>query len=241
MLAQGFFTFGHVIHRENFLFLGRRLLAHVLAQQLRLTDGQPQRNDFLGGLLLLLLGFQLQDRPGVTGGQLALPDALLHLGTQPQQPQSVRHSGAGLPYPAGGFLLGQAVFVHQRLIPQRFFQGIQILTLQILDQRQLHGLLVVGLDDYRGYVAQVRHPGGTPAPLTGNDLIVAVGHFPHRQGLNDAVNGDGIRQRLQFFLVEVLPGLIGVGFYLVDRQQLVCAFFKRLFGEIPQKRTQTLA
>ena len=55
------------------------------------------------------------------------------------------------------------------------------------------------------------------------------------------MNGDGIRQRLQFFLVEVLPGLIGVGFYLVDRQLLIRAFFQGLFTEIPQKRTQTLA
>ena len=68
VLAQGFFTFGHVVHRKNFLFLGRGLLAHVLAQQLRLTDGQPQRNDLLRGFLLLLLRFQLQDSPGVAGG-----------------------------------------------------------------------------------------------------------------------------------------------------------------------------
>ena len=177
----------------------------------------------------------------MTGGQFALPDALLHLGTQPQQPQSICHGGTGLPYPTGGFLLRQAVLVHQCLIPQRFFQRVQILTLQVLNQRQLHGLFVVGFDDDCGHVAQVCHPRGTPAPLTGDDLIVAVGHFPHRQGLNDAVDGDGVRQRLQFFLVKVLPGLIGVGFYLVNRQQLIRAFFQRLFGEIPQKRTQTLA
>ena len=40
VLAQGFFAFGHIVHRKNFFFLGHGLLAHVLAQQLRLTDGQ---------------------------------------------------------------------------------------------------------------------------------------------------------------------------------------------------------
>ena len=40
VLAQRLFAFGHIVHRKNFFFLGHGLLAHVLAQQLRLTDGQ---------------------------------------------------------------------------------------------------------------------------------------------------------------------------------------------------------
>ena len=40
VLAQRLFAFGHIVHRKNFFFLGCGLLAHVLAQQLRLTDGQ---------------------------------------------------------------------------------------------------------------------------------------------------------------------------------------------------------
>ena len=90
---------------------------------------------FLGGFLLLLLRFQLQDRPGVTGGQLALADALLHLGTQPQQPQSICHGGTGLPYPTGGFLLRQAVFLHQALIALGLLHGVEVLPLQIFNQR----------------------------------------------------------------------------------------------------------
>ena len=69
-----------------------------------------------------------------------------------------------------------------------------------------------------------------------DDLVVAVGHFPHRQGLNDAVDGNGIRQSLELRFIEVLPGLIRVGLYLVDGQKLVGAFLLGLFAEIPQQR-----
>ena len=52
---------------------------------------------------------------------------------------------------------------------------------------------------------------------------------------------NGVRQSLQFFFVEVLPGLIRVGFYLIDRQELIGAVFLGFFHEIPQQSAQALA
>ena len=52
---------------------------------------------------------------------------------------------------------------------------------------------------------------------------------------------NGIRQRLQLLFVKVLPGLIGIGFYFIDWQKLICAVFCRFFGEITQQSTQALA
>ena len=69
---------------------------------------------------------------------------------QSQQPQGIGHGGTGFSHPSGGFLLGQAVFLNQRLVAQGFFHRVQVLALQILNQGQLHGLLVVGLYNHHG-------------------------------------------------------------------------------------------
>ena len=55
------------------------------------------------------------------------------------------------------------------------------------------------------------------------------------------MDGDGFRQSLQLLLIEVLTGLILVGLYFINRQQLVGAVFRDFLGEIPQQRTQATA
>ena len=55
------------------------------------------------------------------------------------------------------------------------------------------------------------------------------------------MQGDGIRQRLEFFFVKVLPGLIPIRLHFVDGQKLVGALLCRFLAEIPQQRAKTLA
>ena len=59
VLAQALFALLDIIHLEDGCFLCRLLLpGHILAQQLRLTDGETEIRNFLGGLQLLFAGFQ---------------------------------------------------------------------------------------------------------------------------------------------------------------------------------------
>ena len=150
----------------------------------------------------------------MSAGQLALLHQRAHLVRQVQQPQGVGHGAAGLAHPLGGLLLGQAVLLHQRAVALRLLHGVQVLPLEVLDHGQLHGLAVVGLDDHHRHLTQTRHPGGTPAALAGDDLIVSGLQLPHRQRLDDAVLPDGIRQIGQRVRVELLPGLGGAALHL---------------------------
>ena len=55
------------------------------------------------------------------------------------------------------------------------------------------------------------------------------------------MGGDGIRQSLQFYFVKVLPGLPGIGFYPVERQQLIRAFFLGALFKITQQSAEAFA
>ena len=133
-----------------------------------------------------------------------------------QQTQGVGHGGTGTAHAAGGLLLGQTVALHQRLVALGLLDGVQVLALQVFDQRQLGGELFVGLDDADGNLLQTRQPGGAPAALAGDDLIIAVVDLPDRDGLDQPVLPDGFGQLLGRFRVkEISARLILRGSTLV--------------------------
>ena len=151
-----------------------------------------------------------------------------HRLAQRQQPQSIGHGGAGFSNPFRGFLLRHAIPIDQCVIALCLFNRVQILPLQIFNQGQLHGLPVVRLHNDDGDLIQFRQTGGPPAALTGDDLIVPIGHFPDGQGLDDTVLPDGFRQRFQLFIVKIPPGLVGIWFDFMQGEHFQSVFFFRL-------------
>ena len=77
-LAQVPLALGYIVHFQDDLLFLRRFLAHVLAQQLRLTDGEAQCCNLLSCFQLLFFGFQLQNGPGMTGSQLSVFQLFQH-------------------------------------------------------------------------------------------------------------------------------------------------------------------
>ena len=171
--------------------------------------------------------------------------AVLHHGphrlAQVQQPQGVGHGGTGLAYTFGRFLLGHVVLLHQHLVPLGLFDGVQILTLQVLDHGQLHGLAVVGLNDHSRHLSQPRHTGGAPPALTGNDLVIAGLELPHRQRLDDAVLPDGVGQVGQCIGVKQLARLGRAGLYLTDGQHQTGLFLVEGHHIVAHKSAETLS
>ena len=53
------------------------------------------------------------------------------------------------------------------------------------------------------------------------------------------MDADGLGQRLQFFFIEVLTGLIRIGFYFINRQQPVRTLLGGFFREISQQRAKS--
>ena len=175
----------------------------------------------------------------MTCRQLSVSHQFQHSWAQAQQTQGVRHSGTGLAYPSGRFLLGQAIFFHKDLITQRFFHRVQVLPLQILNQCQLHGGSVIGIHNHSRHFFQTSQTGCPPTALTCNDLIVAVFQGTDSQRLYNAVGGNGFRQGLQLLRVKILPRLPRVGLDLVYGQQLVGTFCCRLFHKIAHECAKT--
>ena len=149
--------------------------------------------------------------------QQAFPELVQNRLAQTQQPQSVGHGGPGFSHPGRRLFLGHAVFPDQRIVAHGFFHRVQVGALEIFDEGQLHGLFVVRLYYHHRHLCQLCQAGCPPTALAGDDLVVAVGHFPYSQGLNDAMGPDGLGQFFQLFRVKVPPGLIRIGLNFVQR------------------------
>ena len=154
-----------------------------------------------------------------------------HRRTQVQQPQGVGHHGAGLAHPLGGLLLREVILLHELPIALGLLDGVQILPLQVFDHGQLHGLAVVGFNDDGRHLVKPRHAGSPPAALAGDDLVVARLQLAHRQGLDDAVLPNGVRQIRQRIGVKLLAGLSGTAFHLRNGE-VQAALFLRIFHHV---------
>ena len=176
------------------LFGGLFPLLQGLDQGLGLADGQLVLHHLLGGLALEFGGGGGQNGPGVSGGQLFLLHQGQHLLRQGQQTEHVGDGRAGLAHALGHLLLGQAIVLHQHLIALGLLHRVQVLPLKVFDQAKLHDLPVIRLDDDGGDLVQSGGLGRPPPPLSGDDLIIARGQPPHRQGLDDPVDPDRLGQ-----------------------------------------------
>ena len=85
----------------------------------------------------------------MTAGDFAFADHRTHLGRQSQQPQCICYRRTRLDHALRNLLLRQSKLLHQTLITFGFFDRVQVLPLQIFDQRQLHDLVFLGLKHHR--------------------------------------------------------------------------------------------
>ena len=83
----------------------------------------------------------------MAGGELFLLHRLQEVLREGQQPQGVGDGGAGLAHALGHLLLGEAVLLHEGLVAPGLFGRVQVLSLEVLDQAQLHHFAVIRLDD----------------------------------------------------------------------------------------------
>ena len=166
------------------------------------------------GSLLLRICLERQQRTGVPAGKLAAFQQLAHIGAESEQAQAVCHGRARFADARGGFLLRHLIVFHQGLVALGLFDGVEILALQVFDQRQLGHLAVVCFNDDGGHLLKSCDARGAPAALAGDDLIVAGGKLSHGQRLKNAVLANGIGEIVQRGFVEIFTRLIAVGFDL---------------------------
>ena len=104
----------------------------------------------------------------------------------------------------------QVEVLDQLLVGGGFLEGVQFLTLDVLDDRLLEDRGVVGVADDRGDGLESDPPGRAPPPLA-RDELEPVALLPDEHGLEDPHFADRLGQRGERLLVEVLAGLLRVG------------------------------
>ena len=137
----------------------------------------------------LVGGFrQRQQRARVSDGQPLRGQLRADLLWQAEEPQQVGHRAAVFPDRGGDLLLGQPELVGEPLIAEALFHGIEVLALDVLDERELELLLRrvlrnVAHDD--GHFEQTGPLRGAPPALAGDDAVAVRGR-PHQNRLDDA-------------------------------------------------------
>ena len=128
---------------------------------------------------------------------------------EPQQPQLVRHRALRLAQSLRRLLLRQAVDRDELCDGGSLLHVVQVLPLQIFDQREQRRLLLVRPHRKARHLPQTRELRRPQPPLS-CDQLVAVLPAPHGQRLQNTVAPDALRQLAQRLRLKVFPRLIGI-------------------------------
>src|SRR5216684_34877 len=131
--------------------------------------------------------------------------------------------------------MGQTEFVDQPLDALRFLERIQVLALNILDQRQRQRRLIGYDADERRNLDEPRALGRKPAPLAGDDFIPAAVDWPRQDRLHDALVANRLRELAERFLVHLRSRLIAARADLVERERAQRVASSRLVGTRQQR------
>ena len=152
----------------------------------------------------------------MTHAQLAPADAVLNLRWQLQQTQEIRHGGAVFAHFLGDFLLREVTFVNQALVAFGQFNGVQILSVDVLDDGELQHLLIrLHIENVGGNGGKAEAARSPKAALTGNELVAAV-VASNGDGLNDALLGYRLTQFFQSLRIKREARLKRVGVDEID-------------------------
>ena len=112
--------------------------------------------------------------------------------------------------------MGVVELVDETLDGTGFFQRVQVLALDVLDQGQGQGVLVADFLDDDRYRLELGQRRGAEAPFAGDDLVAPIVDGTDHQGLQQAMLMDRVRQLLQGGFVHAGAGLIAPGLQQVQ-------------------------
>src|SRR6185503_582414 len=135
--------------------------------------------------------------------------------------------------------LAMSIFVGETLVGLGFLDRVEILALDILDQRHFQRFGITEIANYGWNFMELCPLGGSPAPLAGNDLIPAA-FGPHDNWLDQATQGDGLAKFFERCFIEVAARLIrmrpdGADRDGLDARRVAASADRFLVGRFAQK------
>ena len=146
----------------------------------------------------------------MTGSDLLLKQQLLGALGKIKQTKRIGHRGTTLRHHLRDLGLRHIAALHKTAISVCFLDGVQIRTLDVLDERELKRVIIISLFDADGNLLKTSHLACLPTTLTSDNLIRVRICFPHKNGLQKTMSLDRGRKLLKLFLLELGSRLIGV-------------------------------
>src|SRR5260370_23631407 len=151
------------------------------------------------------------------GTQDACGDPLLNARRQAEQPDGIRDVRPGPADLPGQLLVRGGEVIEKLLIRGGLLERVQLLSVQVLDQRVPEQLVVRRLPDNGRDRGEAGLLAGAPPALAHDELIVSGHDLAHDDRLQQADGPDRRRELLERLLVEDLARLTRVGRYCADR------------------------
>ncbi len=135
------------------------------------------------------------------------------------------------------FFLRQSQSFYKLLICLRFLDRIEILTMNVLDEREFEHTLIGDVTDDRWDLQQSGHLGCPPSAFPSNQLIAKAATSDDNR-LYETMSSDGVRELTQPLFIISNAGLMGIRIDKIDVQlgDLLC---RR--GRFTKKRFKTSA
>ena len=153
----------------------------------------------------------------------ALLDERTHRLGQLQQAQQIADRRAGASDRLRRLLVRHLKLIDEARQSARFLQRIQVLALNVLDERNGDCRLIGNLADNGWDLGKARQLRRTPTPLTGNDLVAPRRAIRRLQRsyddrLDDALRANRIRKLLQSLRAHIRAGLVAPTLQEVERK-----------------------
>ena len=111
------------------------------------------------------------------------------------------------PDPGRDLVVGEAEVLDELLVGGGLLERVEVVAVEVLDQRLLERGGVVGLADERRDGLEADPPGRPPAALARDQLVLVVADRAHQHRLEHADLADRVGERAERLLVEVVPRL----------------------------------
>ena len=110
-----------------------------------------------------------------------------------EQAHGIGDAGAGLADAGGDFILLEGEFLGEADVAGGFFHRVEILALEVLDERHFEHVAVGGLALDDGHGGEAEFFGGAPAAFAGDEFELAI-HRADDERLDDAVLADRLHE-----------------------------------------------